>query len=77
MKLYKKYSKKKIKIDFIDWLLEKDELDNEQIENIKHILNLYNDITDEIKNYPYKAITYKNIDIEDLKNVLKKERFVF
>lgn len=77
MKLYKKYSKKNIKIDFIDWLLEKDELDSEQIENIKHILNLYNDITDEIKNYPYKAITYKNIDIEDLKNVLKKERFVF
>lgn len=76
MKLHKKYLKKHIKKDFKEWLLENEILTNTDIYEIQNIKELYN-ITEEIKQYPYKTISYKSVDVEQLQNILKLERFVF
>ena len=40
-------------------------------------MKIYEDVSNEMKEYPYKTITYRNVDISSLKNILKEERFVF
>ena len=76
MKLHKKYLKKNVRITFKNWLIENKILTNTDIEDIKSIEELYN-ISEEIKQYPYKTISYRNIDVEKLQEILKLERFVF
>lgn len=77
MKLFKKYKKKNSPHDFIQWMIEKNILSTEEFDNIINIKNLYQEVKNEIKNYPYTPITYKHIDKNELKNILKTERFVF
>lgn len=78
IKLFRKYKKKKIvDINFVDWLVSQNILTDDDNYRVNQIIELYRDINSEIKKYPYKSLSYKTVDEESLKNILKKERFVF
>ena len=75
LKIYKKYKKTKENIDLLDWLLKYNYvLDKNEILNI---LNLYLNINKELSKYKYVPIKFGSVCEESLKEILKKERFIF
>ena len=62
---------------FDKWLQIHTNLSDEKYEKIMNILDIYQNLDKELKNYPYFAIRSDRIDKEKLFRLLEKERFVF
>ena len=62
---------------FDKWLQIHNNLSDEKYEKIMNILDIYQNLDKELKNYPYFAIRSDRIDKEKLFKLLEKERFVF
>ena len=77
MRLYNKYKKTKLDIDFIEWLTNINQLDIGESEEIMNVVNIYKDIKDEISKYPYTVIRFGSVDKSSLHYILERERFVF
>lgn len=82
--LYDKYYKtiKKnstvTKNSFIEWLLKKNVINTDILEECMKIFNLYNlEENPTLKNYKYILIKYSSIDKQSINNILQKERFIF
>ena len=77
LKIYKKYNKSKSNKKLLDWLLENNYVVEDEIVNIEKILGMYVNIKRELTRYKYIPIKFGSICEESLKNILKKERFIF
>ncbi len=78
LKLYNRYKKiKKENYEFIDWLLDINHLNKDEIQEITTVSNIYKNVKNELANYPYTVIKFGNIDKDMLYNILEKDRFVF
>ena len=77
LKLYNKYNKTKNELDFLEWLININQITNEDREEIMNTINIYKNVTDELGNYPYTAIRFGSVDRYELRTILEKDRFVF
>lgn len=78
LKLYNRYKKiKKENYTFMDWLLDINHLNKDELDEIENVSNIYKDVKNELANYPYTVIRFGNVDKESLYNILEKDRFVF
>ena len=65
-------------MEFGEWLKIHNNLTDENYDKTINILNIYQDIDKELKNYPYFAIKSEEyINKQDLFTLLEKERFIF
>jgi flap endonuclease-1 len=77
LKIYNRYKKTKNKPSFMNWLQETKHLNNDEIEDIVNVLNIYKNVKNELSNYPYTAIRFGNTDKDALYSILERDRFVF
>ena len=77
LKIYNRYKKIKNKPNFMNWLQETKYLNNDEIEDIVNVLNIYKNVKNELSNYPYTAIRFGNTDKDALYSILERDRFVF
>ncbi len=78
LKLYNRYKKiKKENYTFMDWLLDINHLNKDELDEIENVSNIYKDVKNELANYPYTVIKFGGVDKESLYNILERDRFVF
>jgi flap endonuclease-1 len=77
LKLYNKYKKTDKSLDFIGWLLNIKQIEECDVEDIKMVINMYENVKNELVKYPYVVIKFGSIDKEKIHGILEKERFVF
>ena len=64
-------------MEFLEWLININQITNEDREEIMNTINIYKNVTDELANYPYTAIRFGSVDRYGLRSILEKDRFVF
>ena len=69
--------KKSRYMEFDKWLQIHNNLSDEKYKKIMNILDIYQNLDKELKNYPYFVIRSDRIDKEKLFKLLERERFVF
>lgn len=62
--------------DFIEYLLEINNLTNEEVIELEKIKTIYNPV-DTLEQYPFQSFKTKNIIWGELKNILIKDNFMF
>lgn len=77
LKLFNRYKKSRKQIDFIDWLKENNNLTNEEIIDIKNVLDMYLNVKKELTNYNYMIMKNGYVDRDKLYEILERERFIF
>ena len=79
LRLYGKYKKlsSSLNIDFINWLLNINEIDDNDIVDILKTLDIYKNVKKELVNYPYTHIKFGSVDKSELYSILEEDRFVF
>ena len=76
-KLYRKYKKQQLNIDFINWLLSINQVDENDMMDIVKTVDIYKNVKRELVNYPYTTIKFGSVDKKELHSILEKDRFVF
>lgn len=77
LKLYCKYKKSSVNIDFIDWLLNVNHIDSGDKMEILNTVDIYKNVKKELVNYPYTNIKFGSVDRQELYAILEEDRFVF
>ena len=77
LRLYRKYIKASLKIDFISWLVDLNQVDDNDVTEIVKIVDIYKNVKNELANYTYINIKFGSVDKDELRSILEKDRFVF
>ena len=77
LKLYGRYKKTDKRVDFLTWLKDINQIEEEDIEDIKGVIDMYKNVTSELVKYPYVVIKFGYVDKEKMYGILEKDRFVF
>ena len=77
LKLYGRYKKTDKSVDFLTWLKDINQIEEEDIEYIKGIIDMYKNVTSELVKHPYVVIKFGYVDKEKMYGILEKDRFVF
>jgi len=77
LKLYKKYKKQQLNIEFVRWLLSINQVDENDMTDILKTVDIYKNVKKELVNYPYTTIKFGSVDKKELYSILEKDRFVF
>ena len=64
-------------IGFIEWLKEINQLDQDEINEIQNVLNIYSNVKNELSNYNYIVMKNGYVDRDKLYEILERERFIF
>ena len=77
LKIYNKYKKTNSKKELLEWLIENNYIEIEDVIDIETTLNIYLNINKELKKYKYFQIKFHSTCKNSLIKILEKERFIF
>ena len=77
LKIYNKYKKTNSKKKLLNWLIETNYIEIEDVNDIETTLNIYLNINKELKRYPYFQIKFHSTSKKSLMKILENERFIF
>jgi len=77
LKIYNKYKKTNSKKKLLNWLIENNYIEIEDVNDIENTLNIYLNINKELKKYKYLQIKFHSTSKKSLMEILEKERFIF
>tara|TARA_B000000475_G_scaffold245130_1_gene218038 strand:+ start:3628 stop:4560 length:933 start_codon:yes stop_codon:yes gene_type:complete len=77
LKIYSKYKKTNSKKKLLNWLIEHNYIEIEDVIDIETTLNIYLNINKELKKYKYFQIKFHSTSKKSLMEILEKERFIF
>lgn len=77
LKIYNKYKKTNSKKKLLNWLIEHNYIEIEDVIDIETTLNIYLNINKELKKYQYFQIKFHSTSKKSLMEILEKERFIF
>ena len=77
LKIYNKYKKTNSKKELLNWLIENNYIEIEDVIDIESTLNIYLNINKELKKYKYFQIKFHSVCKDSLIEILEKERFIF
>ena len=77
LKIYNKYKKTKSKKKLLDWLINNNYIEIEDVIDIETTLNIYLNINKELKKYKNFQIKFHSTSKNSLIEILERERFIF
>jgi len=77
LKIYNRYRKTNSKKKLLNWLIENNYIEIEDVIDIETTLNIYLHINKELKKYKYFQIKFHSTSKESLMEILERERFIF
>ena len=77
LKIYNKYKRSNSKKELLEWLIENNYIEIEDVIDIETTLNIYLNINKELKKYKYFQIKFHSVCKNSLIEILEKERFIF
>ncbi len=77
LKIYNKYKKSNSNKELLEWLIENNYIEIEDVIDIESTLNIYLNINKELKKYKYFQIKFHSVCKKSLIEILERERFIF
>ena len=77
LKIYNKYKKSSSEKELLEWLINNNYIEIEDVTDIENVLNIYSNINKELKKYNYFQVRFGSICKKSLKEILQRERFIF